>query len=465
MATTRPYDLIVIGSGPAGEKAALHAALHGRRVVLVEKSPVLGGAGVNTGTLPSKTLKETALYLSGLSNAGLFGVQRQLEHAPEARDLFFRERFVVRREREQVSRQLLRDKVEIVFGTGSFLDAHRIEVAMATGTRELEADFVLIATGSSPDHPAGVPFDGRCICDSDSILQLDRIPRSLCIVGSGVIGCEYATMFAALGTQVTLVNSQAGLLPFLDPEVVALLGDEMRRAGIELRPGTRVEHLDIVTEEPPFGRAQLAGGGVLKADIFLFATGRSGNTAGLGCDRIGLQPSPHGTLAVDATYGTAVPGVYAVGDVIGFPALGSTGMDQGRVAVTHMFGLHGLERIATAIPFGIYTIPEISMVGLTEAEAGKRGLDCATSRVDYAEVPRGTILGVEHGFLKLVYDRKNRTVLGVHLIGPQATELIHYGMELVEDRKTLAHITAEVFNFPTLHELYKQAAYAAWTQA
>lgn len=463
MTDTDCYDLLVIGSGPAGEKAALHAALHGKRVALVERSAVLGGAGVNTGTIPSKTLKETALHLAGLSEAGFFDGRKNPGHAPEVRDFLFRERFVVRREREQVSRQLLLDKVEVVFGTASILDARHIRVETAAGPRILEAAFVLIATGSSPAHPPGVPFDGRCVHDSDSILQLDRIPSTLCIVGAGVIGCEYATMFAALGTRVTLVNAHDDLLPFLDGEVVALLREEMARRGVAFRFGTRFQTVAIVSAEPPVVRATLDNAGTLEAEMFLYAAGRTGNTAGLGCEALGLAVSARGTLTVDATFATAVPGVYAAGDVIGFPALGSTSMDQGRVAVTHMFGLHGVERIATAIPYGIYTIPEISMVGLTEEAAKKQGLDCGVSRIDYADIPRGTILGVKHGFLKLIYDRKDRTVLGVHIIGAQATELIHYGMELVEDRKTLGHITGEVFNFPTLHELYKQAAYAAWT--
>lgn len=459
------HDLIVIGSGPAGGKAALHAALHGRRVVIIERSAVLGGAGVNTGTIPSKTLKETALHLSRLSNAGLFGVREQLDHQPDARDLYFRERYVVSREREQVSHQLLRRKVEIVRGTASFRDARHVTVATPNGPREFSAPFVLIATGSSPDHPAGVPFDGKVVHDSDTILHLDRIPRSLCIVGAGVIGCEYATMFAALGTQVTLVNSHAELLPFLDHAVVQLLLAEMQRAGVDPRCEVRVDQVEIDTEPHPTVRARLSDGSSLTAEMFLFAAGRIGNTAALGCERIGLTPSDRGTLPVNADYATSTPGVYAAGDVIGFPALGSTSMDQGRVAVTHMFGLHSVERIATAIPYGIYTIPEISMVGLTEAEAQRQGRDVASVRVDYADIPRGTILGVKQGFLKLVYDRCDRVVLGVHVIGPQATELIHYGMELVEDGKTLAHVTAEVFNYPTLHELYKEAAYAAWPDA
>lgn len=459
------YDLIVIGSGPAGEKAALHAALHGKRVVLVERQAILGGAGVNTGTIPSKTLKATAEHLSALSQDGLPGSRGRIERDTNARNVFFRERKVVNQERKQVSRQLLLDRVEVVHGDASLLEAHRVEVVAEGKSQVFDSEFVLIATGSSPAHPEGVPFDGDSVHDSDTILQIDRIPESLCIVGAGVIGCEYATIFAALGTKVTLINEHTGILPFIDAEVVSLLSEEMQRGGVEFRFGTRLESVSILPGNRSRVRAQLADGGSLEAEMFLYAAGRGGNTKDLGCDRLGLEVSERGNLSVDSTYATKVPNVYAVGDVIGFPALGSTSMDQGRVAVTHMFGLHSLERIATAIPYGIYTIPEVSMVGLTEAAARKKGVEFAVIRVDYADIPRGTIMGVEHGFLKLVYDRQDHTILGVHIIGPHATELIHYGMQLVEDHKTLTHITSEVFNFPTLHELYKQAAYAAWNDA
>jgi NAD(P) transhydrogenase len=454
------YDLIVIGSGPAGEKAAVHAAYHGLKVAMVERQSVLGGAGVNTGTIPSKTLKETALYLSGARDRSLYGVGRNLEHAPEAADFLFREKFVVRTEREQARLELLKGKVDLFFGTASFLDTHRIRVPADDGEKILAGRFILIATGSSPRHPEGIPFDGRRVHDSDTILKIDRVPKSLCIVGAGTIGCEYATIFAALGTQVTLLNSRADLLTFLDREIVARLLDALKAAGITLRTEVRVGKVSL---QPDGGvHAELADGTTQEAEMFLYTAGRGGNTEALDCEKAGLHATPRGLLEVDETYCTAAPNIYAAGDVIGFPALGSTSMDQGRVAVTHMFGLHEAERIAAAVPYGIYTIPEIAMVGLTEETARAQKIEYTVACAHYADVPRGVILGDERGLLKILFSPADQTVLGVHIIGEQATELIHYGMELVESRRDLRHIIGAVFNFPTLHELYKYAAYEAW---
>jgi len=457
------FDLIVIGSGPAGEKAALHAALHGRKVAVVEKRFRLGGTGVNTGTIPSKTLRETAIYLSGLSGNGLYGVRKKLDHAPDARELLFRERTVVRREGAQVGRELLEDRVAVFFGTASFLDPHTIAVEMEDGRKLLTGAFILVATGSRPAHPDGVPFDGVAVFDSDTILTINRIPASICIVGAGVIGCEYACIFAALGSRVILVNRDPAILSFLDGEVSAALVAELKLGGVEPRFGVRFDSVSVEGSGPrPIVRAMVSDGNPVEAEVFLYATGRVGNTAELNAGAVGLRPTPRGALEVDKTYRTTVPHVYAAGDVIGFPALGSISMDQGRVAVTHMFGLHDVERIASAVPYGIYTIPEVAMVGLTEEEAHKQGLPHAVARANYADVPRGVIIGAERGFLKIVHEPSAQTVLGVHIIGPQAAELIHYGMELVENRESLAHVTGTVFNFPTLHELYKYAAYSAW---
>jgi NAD(P) transhydrogenase len=457
------YDLIVIGSGPAGEKAAVHAAYHGLRVAVVEKQPVLGGAGVNTGTLPSKTLKETALYLSGVRDRGLFKVGRKLERAPDVEDFLFREQFVVRTEANRSQLELVEDKVDIHYGAASFLDPHRIQVQGGESEKSLTGRFILVATGSSPAHAPDIPFDGLSVHDSDTVLKINRIPKSLCIVGAGTIGCEYATIFAALGAQVTLLNGGTELLPFLDREIVAALIKAMETAGITLRTGVRVGKVTVNAECGGASvRAELGAGNVQEAEMFLYTAGRSGNTQGLECEKAGLHPTERGLLEVDETYRTAVAHIFAAGDVIGFPALGSTSMDQGRVAVTHMFNLRDVERIATAVPYGIYTIPEVSMVGLTEKKAREAQLNFAVARAQYADVPRGVIIGDENGFLKILFDRTDQTVLGVHIIGQQATELIHYGMELVEGRRNLKHIIGAVFNFPTLHELYKRAAYEAW---
>jgi NAD(P) transhydrogenase len=458
----KKYDLVIIGSGPAGEKAAIHAAYHGYRVAVVEKSTSLGGAGVNTGTLPSKTLKETALYLSGALEKGLYGLDREFSRKPNALDLLFREKFVVKTESEEVRSELLNRHVDLYRGVGSFVDPHRVAVG---GQEILYGDYILVATGSYPAHPAGIPFGSQYIHDSDTILQIDHIPSSLCIVGAGVIGCEYATIFATLGTKVVLVNSHNEILPFLDCEVSQALIEHMRKIGIRLETQA---HLNSVTlgahDQQPVVVARTASGISIETDTFLYAAGRNGNTAELACENAGLRPTDREALQVDEMYRTAVPHIFAVGDVIGFPALGSTSMDQGRVAVTHMFGLHDVERVPKIFPYGVYTIPEISIVGLTEEEATKQGIDYVIGRARYQAVPRGFIIGAQEGFLKLVLDRKTQRVLGAHIFGHQATELIHYGMELIEGQRTLRHILGSVFNFPTLHELYKYAAYQVWSE-
>jgi NAD(P) transhydrogenase len=330
----KQYDLVVIGSGPAGEKAALHAAWHGYNVAVVEKSTHLGGAGVNTGTLPSKTLKETALYLSGALDKGLYSLDHKLAHAPGAADFLFRERFVVNTESEEVRMDLLAQHVHVYRGLGSFVDAHTVQV---DGREVLYGHYILIATGSYPAHPPGIVFDARRIHDSDTILQIDHIPSTLCIVGAGVIGCEYATIFATMGTRVTLINAHHEILPFLDTELSAALLQHMSNIGIRIESGARVETVSTLPRNGSSTVVTRCTDGLdLQTDMFLYTAGRNGNTTQLRCENAGLQPTPRETLEVDHEFRTAVPHIFAVGDVIGFPALGSTSMDQGRVAVTHI---------------------------------------------------------------------------------------------------------------------------------
>jgi NAD(P) transhydrogenase len=460
----KTYDLVIIGSGAAGEKAAVHAAYHGFKVAVVEKASRLGGAAANTGTLPSKTLKETALYLSGFLEKGRYSLERTLSRDPDAADFLFRERKVVKTEGEELLLELLREKVDVHFGVGAFLDPHRIEVKRER-SEVLYGENILIASGSYPAHPPGIPFDGRSIHDSDTILQIDHIPRSLCVVGAGAIGCEYATIFAVMGCKVTLINSHKEILPFLDRELAQALVEHMRALGITILTETHVASVSVQTQDgKAIVRAHDTGGGLVEADMFLYAAGRNGNIADLACDQAGLKPGERETIKVDGTYRTAVPHIYAAGDVIGFPALGNISMDQGRVAVTHMFGLHDVERVAKQFPYGIYTIPEISTIGLTEEAAKEKGLDHVVGRADYRDVLRGLIMGAQRGFLKLVVDRPSRVILGVHIFGVHATELIHYGMEMVENRETIGRVLSTAFNFPTLHELYKYAAYKIWTR-
>lgn len=456
------YDLIVLGSGPAGEKAAVKAAYFGYRVALVEKSPNFGGAGVQTGTIPSKTLKETSLYLSGIYEKGVFGIDREFGRQAGVQDFLYRKNIVIGEMNRTVSENLRLHGVDVYQGFGSFADSHHIRVTSEETAVLLRADYVLIATGSYPYRPPHIPFDGKRIHDSDTILDLERFPDSLCVLGAGVIGCEYSTIFGAIGVRTTLVNDRDRILGFLDNEVSEALVEEMKQRGIQIEFNNSVKGIKVSPEPQAPLEVSLEDGRVLEFDMFLFAAGRSGNIRGLGCEEIGLATGKRETVLVDENYRTNIPHIYAVGDVIGFPALASTSMEQGRVAITHMFNTGDLHAHARIFPYGIYTVPEVSMVGITEEEARQGGIDVLTGKSYYRNTSRGKIMGLsDHGFLKLVVDRQSTTILGVHLIGKMATELIHYGMELVRDEKTLDHLLSTVFNYPTLHSLYKYAAYDA----
>jgi NAD(P) transhydrogenase len=459
--TNPTYDLIVIGSGPAGEKAAIKAAYYGYKVALVEKEEMYGGAGTNTGTIPSKTLKETALYLSGRRDKGIFGIDRQLEREVSIKDFFYRKNKVVGQQSDEVKKNLLYHNVETFRGKGRFLDPHTIEVIGSSETHHITGKYMVIATGSFPLHPAGIPFDNQRVHDSDSILNIDFIPKSIVIVGAGVIGCEYATIFANMGTEVTLINGHAEILPWLDREIAQALMDSMSKDGVKFVLENRVQNVTTPTEPDTLVRAHLATGEPIAAEVFLYAAGRAGATRDLNLEAAGLSVNDRQLISVDKTYQTQVPHIYAVGDVIGFPALASTSMDQGRVAVAHIFGLHDLEHIADDFPYGIYTIPEASAFGMTEEQAKKNNIAYYVGRAFYADMPRGRILGADRGFLKMVFEKGSDRILGVHLFGPIATELIHYGMSLVEKKQKLGDVISMIFNFPTLHELYKYAAYNA----
>lgn len=453
------YDLIIIGSGPGGEKAAAKASYYGYRVALVEKEEALGGAGANTGTLPSKTLKETALYYSGFYEKGLFGVDKDLERAASAQDFFFRKNQVVQEQDDSIRRNLELHNVDLYHGWGSLVDEQTIRVE-GSKTVELRGQYILLATGSYPYHPKGIPFDGKHVHDSDTILTIDRIPQSLVVVGAGVIGCEYATIFAVMGVKVKVINSSDQILGFLDREICAALQSKMEQDGVEFVFGGRVEGVEILRAgESPLVRAHMTDGKPLEAEMFLYAAGRCGSSNNLNLEKVGIQTGNRGQILVDKEYRTAVPNIFAIGDVIGFPALASTSMDQGRVAVTHMFGLHGQESISPHFPYGIYTIPEVSVYGLTEEDAKAQGVDYCIGRARYTDMPRGKIMGVREGMLKVVFDSQSRQVLGVHIFGKIATELIHYGISLVDGKATLMDIIGRVYNTPTLHELYKYAAY------
>ncbi|GHG97632.1 Si-specific NAD(P)(+) transhydrogenase [Comamonas sp. JC664] len=459
------FDLVVIGSGPAGEWGAVQAALAGKRVAVVEREPVLGGTAANTGTLPSKTLRETALHLSGFRARGLYSVETTLRHEATVSDFLFRERRVKDIERERIARNLQRHKVEILQGTGALADAHTVVVRRQDAPeRRLTGDTLLVATGSSPYRPPLYPFEDPRIHDSDEVLELERLPRSLVVVGAGVIGCEYACMFAALGIPVTLVEARTELLSFLDDEFSALLGQRMEALGIQLRFGQVVEKVDVPQDADTPIQMVLSSGAVLETDQVLVASGRTANTAGLGLEALGVKVGPRGQVEVGPTFQTAVPHIYAVGDVIGFPALASTSMDQARIAVEHAFGLGGGRTMAPVLPFGIYTIPEVSMAGETEEALRKLNVPYVAGRAPFATNPRGQILGDTHGLLKLLFHRESLKLLGVHVMGPQASELVHVGLMALMTGATARLFVETCFNYPTLSEAYKAATFDALDQ-
>src|SRR5574341_1516529 len=451
------FDLIVIGSGPAGEKGAAQAADFGKRVALVEKERRLGGAGVNTGTLPSKTLRETALYFSGLRQRGLYGIDYSIKRELTVPDFMYRKDQVVRSLWALVEANLGRHRIELVQGYGEFEDPHTLRVTdMDGGVRRLSAPVILIATGSYPNWPEGVLRDPERLYDSDSVLQMDRIPSSMAVVGSGVIGCEYATMFRAMGVEVTLVCGQDRLLPFLDEELSEALRVQLSRLGLSVLLN---ESADAVEISGAGVRLRLKSGGTLEVQRVLFATGRMGATNGLGLERVGLSVGPRGHLKVNEHYQTELPHIYAAGDVIGFPALASTSMEQARVAMCHAFDLKYKSSVSTLLPMAGYTIPEIAAVGETEASCRQKGIACCVGRARYENLSRGQIVGDVSGLVKLVFASDDLRLLGVHIVGEQASELVHVGQGCLHFGGTIDYFIQAVFNHPTLAEAYKYAAY------
>jgi NAD(P) transhydrogenase len=451
------YDLIVIGSGPAGEKGAAQAAYFDKKVALVESEAEPGGACVNSGTIPSKILRESALYFSGLKQRGLYGIDYSLREGLTVEGFTHRKKLVVELEREEIKKNLAAHHVDVYWGTGAFQDAHTIGVTSNKNSpAAIKGDVVLIATGSRPHRPPEIPFDDKFIFDSDSILEMDRLPQSMVVVGGGVIGCEYASIFTALGVKVWLVDGRDRLLPFLDAELSVVLRERLADLGVEFFLEERVAKTERV---PNGGRLTLKSGKTLEADTVLFAAGRRGTVDNLGLDKIGLSLNQRGYIEVNESYQTSIPSIYAAGDVIGFPALASTSMEQGRVAVCHAFGFQYKKRLASQLPMGVYTIPEISAVGESEESCKTNNIDYVVGRAHYANNVRGAMTGDMHGLLKLIFRRDDRKLLGVHIIGESATELIHAGMAVLEMGGTIDLFIAFVFNFPTLSEMYKYAAY------
>ena len=457
MSELERFDLVVIGAGPAGEKGAAQAAYFGKKVCLIERAPKPGGAAVNTGTIPSKTLRETALYFSGLKQRGLYGIDYHVQPDITVADFMFRERLVVEAEWELIHQNLERHGIHVVQGAAQFVDAHTVEVTRyKEAPRRIHGDVVLIATGSHPQRPDTVPFDDTVIVDSDSLLRLSRIPARMLVIGGGVIGCEYASIFAALGVKVTIVNQRERLLMQLDGEVSEVLRAELtRRLGITAVLGVDIAKIEV---EGDVGRVTLADGTLLHGECVLYSAGREGVTSQLNLEAAGVKTNARGFIHVNESYETDAPGVYAAGDVIGFPALASTAMEQARVAMCRAFDLKYKERVSPVLPYGVWTIPEVAMVGETEESARARSLTYEIGKASFKQNPRGLILGDE-GFVKLIFDVGDQRLLGASIVGEGACELIHIAAAVMLNQGTLDFFIQSVFNYPALSDAYKYAAY------
>jgi NAD(P) transhydrogenase len=451
------YDVLVIGTGPAGQKAAVQSAKLGKKVGIIERKQVVGGVCINSGTIPSKSLREAVLYLSGFHQRAVYGATYRLKQDITMEDLAFRCQHVITEEIDIIKKQMARNHVEMIFGTARFLDSHRLAVEQAHGTIEHTADHIAIAVGSQPARPADVPFDGLSIIDTDELLTLKCLPASLIIIGGGVIGSEYASIVATMGIKVTLIDQRPRLLEFADHEIIDALQVQLGEIGIGLHLNEQVVRIAKQTDGQV--AVQLRSGNQLEASMVMYSAGRIGATGDLNLETIGIQPDARGRLRVNEHFQTNVPHIYAVGDVIGFPALASTSMQQGRLAACHAFGLP-CDVKAQLLPYGIYTIPEISMVGPTEQELIRDQIPYESGIARYKEIARGKLIGDEIGMLKLLFHKQTRQLLGVHAIGEGATELIHIGQAVMAHGGNIDYFVDNVFNYPTLAECYMVAALA-----
>jgi len=450
------FDLIVIGSGPAGQRAAIQGAKCGRHVVVVEQREIVGGACVNTGTIPSKTMREAVMHLSGFQYQGIYGVNYRVKEKISMADLGFRVNQVIKTEVDVTQAQLTRNGVEVLIGRASFLDATHVRVENSKGQSDLEAPIVIIATGTKPAASPTVPINGRTIINSDQILQIPDIPKTLIVVGGGVIGVEYTCMFAVLGVRVILVEKRPRLLEFADSEMVEALSYHLRDQRVTMRLNEEVAGV----EELPAGGvvAKMKSNKVISGDALLYAVGRQGNVDELNLAAAGLDADSRGRIAVDGDFRTKVPGIFAAGDVIGFQSLASVSMEQGRIAAANAVGLKIQSNPAT-YPYGIYTIPEISFTGKTEEQLTDEDVSYEVGVAYYRDTARGQIRGDTAGRLKLIFHRETREILGVHIIGEGATELLHIGQAVMILKGTVDYFVDTVFNYPTLAECYKLAAF------
>ncbi len=449
------YDMLVIGGGPAGQKAAVQAAKLGKTVGLIERKEVVGGVCINTGTIPSKSLREAVLHLSGLHQRHLYGAAYRVKKTITIEDLVFRANHIIKTQVQIVENQMTRNRIDVIYGTASFVDPHRLRIQQADGSVEHEADFIVIAIGTEPARPPDIPFDHDSVIDTDGLFALKRIPQSIVIVGGGVIGTEYASILAMLDVPVILIDKRPRLLEFVDAEIVEALQQHMRETGVTLYHNEEV----IEIKKQPAGQIhlRLKHAEPIEATIVMYAIGRVGTTNRLNLEAVGLKPDNRGRMTVNEHFQTTVPHIYAAGDVIGFPALASTSMQQGRHASCHAFG-HPDHTDTDLLPYGIYSIPEISMVGRNEEDLAKAGIPYGVGIARYREIARGQLIGDETGMLKLLFHRHTLELLGVHVIGEGATELIHIGQAIIAYRGKTDYFIDTIFNYPTLAECYKVAA-------
>jgi len=456
MMDANEYDLVVIGSGPAGQKGAICAAKLRKKVAIIDRKRTIGGVCVHTGTIPSKTLREAVLYLSGFRQRTFYGRGYVLKDRISMSDLIFRAQGVMTREIEVIKSQLRRNYVTVLEGDARFFDPHTVAVTNDEGVQVVKAQHVLIACGTRPAHSDDIPIDGKRIFDSDQVHALDEIPRELVIVGAGIIGLEYASMFATLGVKVTLLDQRPVLLDFVDREIIESLCFQLRQLGTVFRLGERVVSIGLDADRDRVF-AKLESGKNVHGQALLYTIGRQANSDQVNISAAGLGADDRGKIAVNEYFQTTVPHIYAAGDVIGFPALASTSMEQGRLASCHMFGKPG-KMPPNLIPYGIYTIPEISMVGRTEEQLTKDRTAYEIGMARYAELAKGQMLGDEQGLLKLIFDPDSLKLLGVHIIGDRAAEIVHIGQAVLTMGGTIEYFRDSVFNYPTLAEAYKVAA-------
>jgi NAD(P) transhydrogenase len=456
VADQQHYDMVVIGAGPAGEKAAAQAAYHGHSVAIVDSSRRPGGAMAG-GAVPTKTMREAALYLTGFRQREAYGISLDLTPATAVARMQSRTDHVVHLTAESVAANLERHHIELIHGWARLAGGRAVSVAGEDGSsRTLDADVILIATGSSPFRPPGIPFDDPDVLDSDEATKLDGSVRDLVVVGGGAVGCEYASIFTALGVDVTLVDSGSRLLPFVDAEVSGVLADVFRAAG--MRIVSEAGHATAGRDDKGIW-VKVASGEVLRPGKVVFAAGRTGNTSGLGLDDAGVETDARGRIIVNEQYRTTAEGIYAAGDVIGPPALASVSMEQARVAACYAFDIPFKRSVDELPPFGVYSIPEVAMVGLTEEAARAQGIDCEAGTARFESNTRAAISGSADGILKLVFRRDDRRLLGVHILCDGATELIHQGQAVLHFDGTIEYFIHSTFNVPTLSEAYKYAAY------